>query len=147
MSQTSRLTRPLALGRSTLTAAEADTVGAMPIVDVELVGDEFVTAGLTRRLADALGEALTSRPGGTWVRLRQLERSRYAENGGVADELRPVFVTVLARNRPTGQELLDRVARVTAAVAEVVGRDPTQVHVLFDDDAVGRLSFGGRLVE
>jgi phenylpyruvate tautomerase PptA (4-oxalocrotonate tautomerase family) len=114
---------------------------------VELVGDEIVPAGLTRRLADALGEALASRPGGTWVRLRQLDRSRYAENGSVDEEVRPVFVTVLERNRPTGQELLDRVARVTAAVAEVVGRDPTLVHVLFEDDAAGRLSFGGRLVE
>ena len=119
----------------------------MPIIDVELVGDAVVTGTTTQRLADALGEALSSGPGGTWVRLRQLERSRYAENGGVDDEVRPVFVTVLERKRASGQELVDRVARVTAAVADVVGRDPRHVHVLFENDAAGRLSFGGRLVE
>ena len=36
---------------------------------------------------------------------------------------------------------------MTAAVAGVIGRDPENVHVLFEDDAAGRLSFGGRLVE
>jgi phenylpyruvate tautomerase PptA (4-oxalocrotonate tautomerase family) len=119
----------------------------VPIVDVELVGPGVVTAVTTQRLADALGEALSSRAGGTWVRVRQLERSRYAENGGVDDDVRPVFVTVLERTRAQGQELTDRVVRVTAAVADVTGRDPNHVHVLFEDDAAGRLSFGGRLVE
>lgn len=119
----------------------------MPIVDVELVGDAVVTAATTQRLADALGEALSSRAGGTWVRVRQLERSRYAENGGVDDEVRPVFVTVLEQARATGQDLVDQVARVTATVADVTGRDPSNVHVLFEDDAAGRVSFGGRLVE
>jgi phenylpyruvate tautomerase PptA (4-oxalocrotonate tautomerase family) len=123
------------------------TVVAMPIVDVELVGDADETGEITQRLADALGEALSSRAGGTWVRLRHLERSRYAENGGLDDEVCPVFVTVLERNRATGRSLEDRVARVTAAVAEVTGRHPSHVHVLFEDDAAGRLSFGGRLVE
>jgi phenylpyruvate tautomerase PptA (4-oxalocrotonate tautomerase family) len=119
----------------------------VPIVDVELVGDAVVTGATTQRLADALGEALSSRAGGTWVRVRQLERSGYAENGGAGNEVRPVFVTVLERTRPTGQALVDQATRVTAAVADVTGRDPDQVHVLFEDDASGRLSFGGRLVE
>ncbi len=119
----------------------------MPIVDVELVGETLVTADTTQRLADAVGEALASRPGGTWVRVRLLEQGRYAENGGMPEGVQPVFVTVLERHRPTGQELTDRVARVTTAVADVTGRDPENVHVLFDDDAAGRLAFGGRLVE
>ncbi len=119
----------------------------MPIVDVELVGETLVTADTTQRLADAVGEALASRPGGTWVRVRLLEHGRYAENGGLPADVRPVFVTVLERHRPTGHELTDRVARVTAAVADVTGRDPENVHVLFEDDAAGRLAFGGRLVD
>ena len=45
----------------------------MPIVDVELVGETLVTAATTQRLADAVGEALASRPGGTWVRVRMLD--------------------------------------------------------------------------
>ena len=93
------------------------------------------------------------RPGGgvthgeTWVRVRLLDRSCYAEYGGLLEGVQPVFVTVLERHRPTGDELSDRVARVTAAVADVTGRDPENVHVLYEDDAAGRLSFGGRLVE
>ncbi len=119
----------------------------MPIVDVELVGETLVTADTTQRLADAVGEALASRPGGTWVRVRLLESSQYAENGGMPEGVQPVFVTVLERQRPTGQDLADRVSRVTAAVADVVGRDPENVHVLFEESASGRLAFGGRLVD
>ena len=119
----------------------------MPIVDVELVGDGDLPLRLTQRLADALGEALSSRPQGTWVRVRRLDRSGYAENAGAADDVHPVFVTVLERVRPTGQDLGDRIAAVTAAVAEVTGRDPAHVHVLYDADARGRLAFGGDLVE
>jgi phenylpyruvate tautomerase PptA (4-oxalocrotonate tautomerase family) len=118
----------------------------MPIVDVELVGDDL-PLGMTQRLADAVGEALSSRPMGTWVRVRHLDRSRYAENAGAAGDVHPVFVTVLERIRPTGQDLRDRIAGVTAAVADVTGRDPAHVHVLYDDDARGRLAFGGDLVE
>src|SRR3954452_19260662 len=119
----------------------------MPIVDVELIGDDDLPSATTQRLADVLGEALSSRPQGTWVRLRRLDRSGYAENAGVADDVHPVFVTVLERIRPSGQDLRDRIARVTAAVAEVTGRDPAHVHVLYDADARGRLAFGGDLVE
>ena len=119
----------------------------MPIVDVELVGDTLVTGETSRALADAVGEALSSRPGGTWVRVRSLDLARYAENGGAPDGVRPVFVTVLERVRPTGAELTDKVERVTAAVADVSGRPAENVHVLFEADASGRLAFGGRLVE
>jgi phenylpyruvate tautomerase PptA (4-oxalocrotonate tautomerase family) len=123
------------------------SVTGVPIVDVELVSDADPPPSMTQRLADVLGEALWSRPQGTWVRLRRLERDRYAENGGAAHDVQPVFVTVLERVRPTGQELHERIARVTAAVAEVTGCDPDHVHVLYDADARGRLAFGGRLVE
>jgi len=119
----------------------------VPVVDVELVGPADVTAALTRRLADRVGEALGSRLGGTWVRVRELALDHYAENGGLEDDVRPVFVTVLERARPRGGELAQKVARVTAAVAEVTGRPAEHVHVLFEDGAAGRLAFGGRLVE
>lgn len=119
----------------------------MPIVDVELVGETDVTTELSQRLADSIGTALTSRPGGTWVRVRELARDHYAENGGLADDVRPVFVTVLERIRPREEVLTERVTAVTAAVAEVTGRPAEHVHVLFEEGAAGRLAFGGRLVE
>ena len=126
---------------------EVASVTSVPIFDVELVVDTVLPPALTQRLADALGEALSSPAGGTWVRVRSLDRGSYAENGGLDAEVRPVFVTVLERLRPTGPDLADRITRVTAAVAEVTGRDAEHVHVLYDADAVGRLAFGGRLVE
>jgi phenylpyruvate tautomerase PptA (4-oxalocrotonate tautomerase family) len=118
----------------------------VPIVDVEIVGATSVPPATTQRLADAIGDALSSRPGGTWVRVRSLDESLYAENGGVPDHVRPVFVTVLERVRPVGDALETKVARVTAAVAAVIGRPDDNVHVLFEEDAAGRLAFGGRLV-
>jgi phenylpyruvate tautomerase PptA (4-oxalocrotonate tautomerase family) len=119
----------------------------VPIVDVEMVGETVVTSEVTQRLADAVGGALSSRPGGTWVRVRQLDPSQYAENGGVPDGVRPVFVTVLERVRPGGEELAEKLARVTTVVAEITGCPAENVHVLFEDGAAGRLAFGGRLVE
>jgi phenylpyruvate tautomerase PptA (4-oxalocrotonate tautomerase family) len=119
----------------------------VPIVDVELVGVADVSAEATQRLADALGTALSSRPGGTWVRVRVLNAAHYAENVGASDGVHPVFVTVLERKRPTGHDLAVRIAEVTRAVADATGRDPDNVHVLYEADAAGRLAFGGRLVE
>ena len=122
-------------------------VSGVPIVDVELVGDVVITAETTQRLADTIGEALSSRIGGTWVRVRLLAPDNYAENGGLDEATRPAFVTVLEHTRPTGSDLVERIGRVTAAVVAATGRDPDNVHVLFEADAVGRLAFGGRLVE
>jgi phenylpyruvate tautomerase PptA (4-oxalocrotonate tautomerase family) len=119
----------------------------VPIVDVELIGEADGDPEITQRLADAIGEALSSRAGGTWVRVRLLASANYAENGGRYEALRPTFVTVLERTRPTGSDLTDRVSRVTAAVVAVTGCDPNNVHVLFEAAAAGRLAFGGRVVE
>lgn len=123
------------------------SVAHVPIIDVELVGEARVTAELSQRLADVLGEALSSRRGGAWVRVRQLAADHYAENGGLEEGVLPVFVTVLERNPPTGPDLVDRIRRITTGVAAVTGRDPDHVHVLYDAAAAGRLAFGGRLVE
>jgi phenylpyruvate tautomerase PptA (4-oxalocrotonate tautomerase family) len=122
----------------------------MPIVDVELVSsaEGTPTAGLAQLLADALGRALNSPPGETWVRLRTLARERYAENESILESSElPVFVTVLRRALPEKAALGDEIAAVTRAVARVTGRDPAAVHVEYAPAAAGRLSFGSRLVE
>ena len=122
----------------------------MPIVDVELVSTAkgTPTAGLAQTLADALGRALNSPPGETWVRLRPLAREHYAENESILEpsEL-PVFVTVLRRTLPEKAALADEIAEVTRSVARVTERDLACVHVEYAPAAAGRLSFGGRLVE
>ena len=102
---------------------------------------------LAQSLADAAGRALNSPPGQTWVRLRWLTRNQYAENGPPPDasEL-PVFVTILKQQTSRGAELEAEVASLTRAIAQVVGRPASCVHIEFAPAASGRLSFGGTLI-
>jgi phenylpyruvate tautomerase PptA (4-oxalocrotonate tautomerase family) len=119
----------------------------VPIVDVEIVTDEEVSGDLARRLADAIGEALGSEPGRTWVRLRTLGRQHYAESGGpVPDDVAPVFVTVSARRHPEPDDVAALAPKLCAAVAAVTGTRAENTHVLFGQDARGRVAFGGTLV-
>lgn len=122
----------------------------MPIVDVELVADPIdgVAADLSQSLADAIGRALESPPGQTWVRVRVLAREHYAENE-VSVEMTelPVFVTVLKRALPAKSELAGEVLALTNAIAQVLGRTASCVHVEYAPAAGGRLAFGGKLVE
>ncbi len=123
----------------------------MPIVDIEIVGPAAGSAALVsaRTLADALGQALASPPGNTWVRLRALDAAAYAENGVAeldATDL-PVFVTLLHAHPPAGPALAAEVTAVTAAVARCLACSTDRVHVQYAPAAAGRQAFGGRLVE
>jgi len=122
----------------------------MPIVTVEVVVDidRTLNLNLAQSLADAMGRALDSPPGQTWVRLHVLGRNAYAENERVveADAL-PVFVTVLKREVPLGAELQAEVASLTRAVAQVVARREEFVHIEYATAAANRLAFGGKLVQ
>lgn len=119
----------------------------MPIVDVEMVTDDAPAHGLAARLADAIGQTLGAAEGATWVRLRVLERGSYGESGGaLAADVQPVFVTVTAQRRPTGEQLADAIRGITSAVADATRRPRMNVHVIFEPDGAGRVAFGGRLV-
>lgn len=121
----------------------------MPMVDIELVCETPSDAGAvsTRALADALGEVFRSPPGRTWVRLRVLRATAYAENGvDAAVSGLPVFVTVLHAHPPTGPALADEALAVTAAVAGCLARPPERVHVQYAPPGAGRQAFGGQLV-
>jgi phenylpyruvate tautomerase PptA (4-oxalocrotonate tautomerase family) len=121
----------------------------MPIVTVEIVSDpgRQLEHNLTQLLADAIGHVLHSPHGQTWVRLWMLQRNEYAENGVLVDagEL-PVFVTVLERQVSAGAVLRGNVTAITQAVADVLDRPVSCVHVEFAPAAAGRVSFGGKLV-
>ena len=120
----------------------------MPILDVELVAAadaEAPRGDVAQALADAAGEVLATPAGRTWVRVRRLDRGDYAENGGVAAGVAPVFVTVWKAD-PPGDRAAEARA-LAAAVAEVLGRPPVNVHVLFAPPCRGRIAFGGELVE
>lgn len=121
----------------------------MPIVDIEIVSSAG-TAGASPAagsLADALGVALHSPPGRTWVRVHTLDASAYAENQAAPScaEL-PVFVTVLHAHLPVGEAFNSELHAVTHAVAAWAGRPEDKVHVQYAPAAAGRQAFGGKLV-
>lgn len=119
----------------------------MPIVDVELVADDEPGSGLAQQLADAIAPVLGEPPGSTWVRVRCLPRSSYAEDGGAVPlDVRPVFVTVLVGRELDIARLADESKQVTEAVARATNHPSQNVHVVWDADARGRVAFGGRLV-
>jgi phenylpyruvate tautomerase PptA (4-oxalocrotonate tautomerase family) len=122
----------------------------MPIIDVELVTEPTATstAGLAQALADAVGGALNSPPGQSWVRLHVLAREHYAENESLVESFDlPVFVTVQKRALPEKAALTVEIAALTSAIAKATGRNPASVHVEYAPAAAGRLAFGGRIVE
>ncbi|MDT9001568.1 hypothetical protein RQP53_19990 [Paucibacter sp. APW11] len=121
----------------------------MPIVDVELVcsSEREAPPVSASALASALGAVFGSAPGRTWVRVRFLPLSAYAENECelVAEQL-PVFVTVLQAHWPTGEAFAEQVRQVTRAVAGCLSLPSGLVHVQYAPEAAGRQAFGGDLV-
>ena len=121
----------------------------MPIVDIELVAklESEVSTISANALADALGKVFGSMPGRTWVRLRFLSSSAYAENeSSLSSEDLPAFVTVLHAHLPDGEALAAEIQDLTIALAGCLGRAPERVHVQYAPKAAGRQAFGGKLV-
>lgn len=121
----------------------------MPLVEAEIVlrPGETLTSNLAGRLADACAEAMGEPPGRTWVRVRGLSPDAYAEDhGGPPEGVHPVFLTVVKARPPVAEELQREVAGLTQAIAEVCGRPPENVHILYEPKAAGRIAFGGEVV-
>jgi len=120
----------------------------MPILQIEVVlaaGEP--AAASAAAYAQAAASVLGSRPGGTWVRLRQLEAGSYAEDaGGPPPGVFPVFVEVLLAEHPPQAELVNLAEKLAAAIAEVCGRPSANVHVFFEPPGRGRVGFGGKLL-
>ena len=115
----------------------------MPILDVEIVSNTAPAPGLAGRIAQAATDVLGSPSGTLWVKVRQLDPALYAENG--PDSPRPVFVSVLKRAAPANAA--EEHEKLASAVAHVIGVATENVHVTYEPPAMGRQSFGGRLVE
>jgi phenylpyruvate tautomerase PptA (4-oxalocrotonate tautomerase family) len=121
----------------------------MPIIDVTIVEDSYaVPQGLAQRLADAIGRVLSSKPSGTWVKVKLLPRALYAENEVEADgRPDPIFVSITQRALPSGEILRNQTRALTRAVATVCERPEENVHLIYEPKASGRVAFGGTLVE
>jgi len=122
----------------------------MPIIDIRYVDAPRAQGRVpsAQELADALGRALGSAPGRTWVRLDALPRAHYAENGVELDDgALPLFVTVLLAHLPDPDARASQLAAITASVAACFGRPTDRVHVEYAPPGAGRMAFGGHWVE
>ena len=121
----------------------------MPIIDIEFVHSAQASALPNASiLAAAIGRALGTPPGQTWVRLRTLDANFYAENeSAVSPSELPVFVTVLHAHLPDSPALAAEVHLLTQTVASCVGCSAARVHVQYAPAGAGRQAFGGSLVK
>lgn len=120
----------------------------MPIVDIEIVlrPDETIQHTMVSELADELGEIFHSPSKGTWVRVHGLPTDHYAENGGTAIVVYPIFVSIIKSMLPSADEMQKEAEKITGAVAQICNRPSVNVHVIYQPEARGRLAFGGQLV-
>jgi phenylpyruvate tautomerase PptA (4-oxalocrotonate tautomerase family) len=121
----------------------------MPLLEVEVVlkDGEVVDPRAAARIADAAASVFGAPPGNTWVRVRTLLSSAYAEDaGGPPDGVFPVFVSVLKARHGSLDETAFEAKRLARAIAPILERPPENVHIVYEPDGAGRVSFGGRLV-
>lgn len=117
----------------------------MPILHIDIIGEpDDYPIDLAQRIADSAGAALASRPQGTWVKLRFVRESAYAENGG-AVEGPPVIVSLLLADIPAAEPLRRQVKALAETVARVTDRPVANVHIIVEPAARGRIAFGGTL--
>ncbi len=120
----------------------------MPILEIEIVAEPKEQRLLASELADAAGAILSpARRGATWVRLRWLRKTEYAESGWSYEQTPcPVFVHVLVASWPEEAERAAISEQLCEALAPLCERAPSLVHILWEPPAGGRIAFGGRLV-
>ena len=128
----------------------------MPIIDIELVEDDpkiepdthgVRDSSVAQKLADELGTLLNSEAGGTWIRLRSLPRSCYAENNTtLPDQVRPVFVHILHSQLPETAVLALEAEQICHVVSRILGRPQENVHILYLPEGQHRIAFGGKLL-
>lgn len=105
----------------------------MPILTVEIVlqPEETIANNLAKQIADKVGTIFDSGPAQTWVKLREIETSHYAENGVSTLEYYPVFISVLKADLPSGTEMEAEVKKLTQAIGEICHRLPENVHIVY----------------
>jgi len=120
----------------------------MPLVELELIGQAALNHELlARHLADALGGIFRSSPGQTWVRIRGLAATAYAENGSdLPSGTEPAFVTITKHRLPEGDALEEEARRISEVVASLCGLPQERVHIIYEPPGKDRIAFGGRVV-
>ena len=120
----------------------------MPILDVEIILEpgEELKPGLAAELANTAAEIFQSGPQQTWLKLRPLPQANYAENGGTAENVKPVFVSILKAQQPTLAQKQKEVHQLAQRFAQICGRPAAHIHILYLPEGNGRIAFGGQLL-
>jgi len=121
----------------------------MPILDVQIVlrpGEEL-PPNLASAIADAAAPVFGAPPGNTWVLVKALPASAYAEDSSPPGEgFIPVFVSVLKARLDPIEKLKEEAMRLSKAIAIACQRPQENVHILYEPEALGRIAFGGHLM-
>ncbi len=122
----------------------------MPIVTLEYVQsdeNDRIDPITLQSLTDSLGALFTSPPGNTWVSVRYIDRTEYAENETkVPARVKPTFVHILLRTLPEENQLLVLADKAASTVAKVLSRQQENTHIIFAPEGYGRVAFGGKLI-
>lgn len=123
----------------------------MPIITIKLVTRdevEYPNKQQVQSLADELGDLFGSRRGGTWVKVEFISMDMYAENRAeIAPRVHPTFVEVLKSDLPSLDERKAEALQIAQVVAAGLRRPQENVHVLYLPPAMGRIAFGGKLLD
>jgi len=122
----------------------------MPILDIEVVlaAKQAIDPSWAQSIADIVGDVLGTESGRTWVRLRALAPSQYAEQGTEPPATpHPIFVSILQSHLPDLERKRQLAERLAHAIGRVCGRAHENVHILWLPEGVERVAFGGALLE
>lgn len=122
----------------------------MPILDVEYIYEsgEKVPADAAQRIANLAAKIYRTSPGATWVKLKRLEKKNYAENStSIEDTPSPVFVKVLKKKLGTDVELQSEAKELASGIGSILNRVTENIHIKFESEGLGRIAFGGNLLD
>jgi phenylpyruvate tautomerase PptA (4-oxalocrotonate tautomerase family) len=129
----------------------------MPILDIEIVAPDSARPStssgqapptdLAQSLANEAAQVFGAPQGTVWVKVRVVSSEQYAENGGKPEGVYPVFVAVLKSRLPERSALEDEISGLTQVVANTLNYPVENVHIFYQPGGVGRIAFGGKLVE
>jgi phenylpyruvate tautomerase PptA (4-oxalocrotonate tautomerase family) len=104
----------------------------MPILEIEIVAsgkDDSLPSDLIQSLADIASQVFETPRGTTWVKVQVIPIAHYAEDHGRPAGVHPVFVSVLKANVPEKNDLEREITRLTSAIAGVLNRPETNIHI------------------
>ena len=117
----------------------------MPIIDVELIALDAPKnlKNLTQNLTNSAAIILNSPNGQTWLKLHFLPLNQYAENGGVPEDFKSLFVSLLLKNNLSEDKRSEIAFKLCESFSTITHFPKDHIHILFLPEGSGRMVFGG----